>query len=205
MEKMIEKALKIARAFPQTLAFGVSGSFADNKTDQYSDYDFCIFTDGEIPDPNQKRDTYKKKRITEFDYFDVDFEISNGDGFTLDNHECGFLWMEYQRSLDLLDQLNKNWNLNEYLPGGIERTKILFETDNEIKTLKDRLYYTDERSIGRFKLFINRAHFSMYTLKWLEKAAFRNDYYSFHKNSFETIEYLVYALYALNKKWMADE
>jgi hypothetical protein len=50
MNNIIEKGIKITQAFLHTLAFGISGSFAQNKTDTYSDYDFCVFTKGGIPE-----------------------------------------------------------------------------------------------------------------------------------------------------------
>ena len=55
MNVIIEKGIEIAKAFPQTSAFGISGSFVQNTTDKYSDYDFCIFTKEEIPDIEQKK------------------------------------------------------------------------------------------------------------------------------------------------------
>ncbi len=205
VDRIMEKAIKIARAFPQASAFGISGSIARKKTDKYSDYDFCVFTKDGIPGTDAKKNIYGKMGISSFDYFDIDFEISNGDGFHIDDFECGFIWMEYNQTLDLLKQLDSNWDLNEFLPGGIERVRTLFETGSEITNLKKAVHYSETRSINRFKTFIHRAHHSIYTLKWLEKAAFRNDYYSFLKNEFESIENLVYALFALNKRWMADE
>jgi len=205
MNTIIDKGITIAQAFPQTLALGISGSFVQNNTDKYSDYDFCIYTNEEIPNADLKKNIYAKMGISSFDYFNIDFEISNGDGFLIDDSECGFIWMEYKKSLNLLKELDIKWDLNEYLPGGVERLKILFETNNEITNLKNCIYYSEKRSINRFKLFINRAHHSIYILKWLEKAAYRNDYYSFLKNKFESIEYLIYSLFALNKRWMADE
>ena len=105
MKNIFVPAKNIAREFPQTCAFGISGSMASGKTDKYSDYDFCVFTKGLIPNANQKRKIYHEMGIieidnmekseNEFDYFNLDFEISNEDGFQIDGSERGFLWMDY--------------------------------------------------------------------------------------------------------------
>jgi len=204
-EGITAEGLTIARQFPQTAAFGISGSLVQGYADRYSDCDFCVFTNGDIPSADQKRHIYGTMGISKFDYFDVYFETSNGDGFSIDGRECGFIWMELRKSRDLMAKLDVDWDLDEYLPGGVERMKVLFESNREIQELKESVRYTDRRSIGRFKLMVERAHYGIYVLRWLEKAAYRSDYYSFMKNAFGSIELLIYALYALNKKWMADE
>ena len=202
---LIDKICSIVKSFDSVTALGMSGSRALDIHDNLSDFDFCVYT-SPLPAPAQRKRFYLKFGIDSFDYFDVDFEVSRGDGFRLDGFECGILWMEVPQCHTFLKNLHKDHNCDEFLPGGLEKTVPLFDRDNIIEGLKSEIpEYSDERAVNRIRNSISSAHFKIDVLKWFDKAVKRNDYFSFMKYQTEITDDFITALFALNKKWYSDE
>ena len=99
----------------------------------------------------------------------------------------------------------KNITCDEFLPGGILKLCPLQGYEKQHELILQLIKYSDVRSIKRVQSFLNKIHFHMYTLKWLDKAIIRNDYYSFNKHSQQCIDDIITVLYSLNKQWYSEE
>ena len=79
------------------------------------------------------------------------------------------------------------------------KLKSLHDPKAIIENLKDAVpKYPRERATHRIKSNISAMYFSLYVLRWLEKAAARNDYFSFLKFQYEFLDNFLTALFALN-------
>lgn len=187
-------------------AIGLSGSHAREQEDALSDIDVCVYVDGKLPLPQARQKAYASLGFTDFIYFDVDFEYSRGDGIAVNNVRCDFNWMSTSVILSFLQRLKSDFDCSEFIPGGLSSVKKLHDPSRTIDRLQKAIpQYSDARAKYRIEKAINDAHFSLYGLGWLKKAAFRNDYFLFLKYKYTILETLFRALFALNHEWLSDE
>jgi hypothetical protein len=92
------------------------------------------------------------------------------------------------------------------LPGGLSTVKALHDPRGTISKLQSEIpSYSEARARHRVRQSIGQAHYSLYGLGWLKKAAVRRDHFSFLKNESDLLEKFFYALFALNRTWFSDE
>jgi hypothetical protein len=187
-------------------AVGLSGSRARGSADALSDIDICVYAAGEIPSPKNRKQIYTELGLTDSVYEDVDFEFSRGDGFRVYGTRCDFNWMSIPAVRSFLQRLETDFDCPEFIPGGLSAVKALHDPGRIIAGLQREIpRYPDARAQHRIRKAIHDAHFSLYDLGWLEKAAFRNDPFLFLKHQFLLLDALFQALFALNHEWLSDE
>lgn len=205
-ENSISKALDILKGFNEVAAVGLIGSFTSGNHDEMSDLDIAVFACGELPDFETRKIRYETCGISDLAYFDVDFEVSRGDGLKIDDVECSFIWMGLPKVKAFLRALTEDFDCDEFLPGGLMTMRPLFDPDETIASLRDSMpSYPEARARQRITRNLREAHFSIYVLSWLQKAAMRNDYFSFLKNEYEVLDRFFTALFALNHQWYSHE
>jgi len=203
---IVGKIAEIFRSFEEVVAIGLTGSRASGNMDLYSDFDFVVMAKGDIPDDKYRKHHYKNHGIADFPYFNVKWEVSLEDGMTIDGMRCECIWMSVPFIKIFLDSLNTNFDCDEFLPGGLLNTTSLYDPDGLINSLKSKVpLYSGERSMHRVKKHLNRAYFSIYVLGWFDKAASRNDYFSFFRHKRDLIDDFITCIFALNKRWFSDE
>jgi predicted nucleotidyltransferase len=205
-ENTISKALDILKGFDEVAAVGLSGSSVSGKQDEMSDLDIAVFASWELPDPETRKARYATYGISDLAYFDVDFEVSRGDGLQIDDVDCSFIWMSLQKARAFLQALTEDFDCDEFLPGGLMTMQTLLDPDETIASLRDSVpSYPEIRARQRITRNLREAHYSIYVLAWLQKAAIRNDYFSFLKNEYEVMDRFFTALFALNHQWFSHE
>jgi predicted nucleotidyltransferase len=205
-EFVSDNCSKIVNSLDQGGAVGLSGSRARGNGDALSDIDICVYVAGELPSPPARKRIYASLGLTEYIYDDVDFEHSRGDGFRMDGTRCDFNWMTIEAVLSFLKRLGTDFDCPEFIPGGLATVKALYDPGQIIAGLQREIpQYPDARAQQRIRKAIHDAHFSLYDLGWLEKAAFRNDPFLFLKHQFLLLDALFRALFALNHEWLSDE
>jgi len=204
--RLLSRAVDILTGFPEVVAVGLSGSSATGTTDCLSDLDICVFADPDFPEPNLRRERLESGGLGEITYFDVDFEVSRGDGVSLNGKACDFNWMSVPRVTSFLESLVVDFDCDEFVPGGLLKTRGVYDPQGLIEHLQEAVpEYPRERATHRIEKSISAARFSLYVLRWLEKAAARNDYFSFLKFQYELLDNFFTALYAINQQWYCDE
>ena len=205
-EKVISRAIAALGGFDDISAVGLSGSSARGTPDDMSDLDIAVFASREVPSPETRQRRYATCGFCEPAYFDVDFEISRGDGLQIDSVDCGFIWMSLPKAEAFLLALAEDFDCDEFLPGGLVTMRPLVDPDGVIRALQDSIpSYPQERAKHRIERNLSGAYFSIYVLAWLQKAAMRNDYFSFLKNEFEVLDSFFAAVFALNQQWYSHE
>lgn len=205
LSNIINKAIEIAREFPETIAVGLSGSQSTAQNDEYSDYDICIYAKT-IPKAKKRQEIYKRHTLADTRFFDVDFEVSRGDGLDIENELLDFLWMDINVVKTFISNLTIDYYCDEFLPGGLIKMSPLFDPTDTIGELRRMIpQYPHERAIRRIEQNIRRAYLHIHTLAWFDKAILRNDHYSFLKYTFEVIDAFCTAIFALNNEWFSDE
>ena len=185
-EARLSRVVDFLTSFDEVVAVGLSGSAAGGNTDYLSDLDICVYAAPDLPDARERRERLEAVGLGEIQYFDVDFEVSRGDGLSLNGTECGFIWMSVPKVELFLKSLVVDFDCDEFLPGGLLMTKAIYDPENLIARLQTAVpEYPDDRSKGRIKRSVLAARYSLYVLRWLEKAAARNDYFSFVKFKYE--------------------
>jgi len=204
--KALSKSLDILKGFDQLAAIGLSGSCSRQDNDDLSDLDIGVFVSEQLPVPEVRKRRYKACGICDIAYFDVDFEVSRSDGLKVEGVDCGFIWMSLPQAKAFLNHLNDNLDCDEFLPGGLLTMKPLFDPDDVIEELKKSVpSYPENRAMHRIESNLNKVHFLIYVLAWLEKAVLRNDYFSFLKSEYEVMDNFFTAIFALNHQWYSDE
>ncbi len=205
-DEAISKAITILRGFDGISAVGLSGSSAHGNPDEMSDLDIAIFASRDVPSPEVRQRHYTTCGISAPAYFNVDFEISRGDGLQIDGVDCGFIWMSLPKAEAFLQALAEDFNCDEFLPGGLVTMRPLVDPDGVIPALHDSIpSYPEARAEHRIKKNLKEAYFSIYVLAWLHKAAMRKDCFSFLKNEFEVLDSFFAAVFALNRRWYSHE
>jgi len=203
---IIEKAIQLRDQLADVQAIGISGSQARGGVDAFSDVDICIFVRGDYPAAEIRRQAFADLGFGEPIYFDVDFKTSRGDGFRVDQIHCDFNWMVVERVQEFLASLADDFDCAEWLPGGVATIKTLHDPSNLIQQLQSEIpLYPKARARHRVQQALQEAHFSLYEIEWLPKAAHRGDAFSFLKYQYLLIERLFYVLFALNQVWFSDE
>ncbi len=210
IDGVTDKVIHLARVLDGVKAIGLSGSYSRQLQDSLSDVDICVYTQGNLPPAQARKDAYTSLGFAETIYFDIDFGQCRGDGFRFEGMRCDFAWMnvaEVRAFLQALADENKNsFDRAEWLPGGLATVKALYDPDGEIEKLQSEIpQYSDARARYRLSHAIHGAHKALYGLGWLDKAVFRRDYFSFLKYEYDLLEKLFYALFALNHTWFSDE
>ncbi len=199
-------AVDILTGFDQVLAVGLTGSHANKKVDRYSDLDLAVFVRDEIPSAERRKRRYESCGVEGFPYFDKDWEVCTDDGLTIDGTRCEIIWMAMPVITSFLEDLDRNFDADEFLPGGLLSTAPLLDPDGVIPAIKSLVpVYSEERAVYRIKKHLDHAHFSIYVLDWFSKAAFRDDHFSFFIHLREVVEDLVTCCFALNRRWLSDE
>ncbi|MCP4643508.1 MAG: hypothetical protein GY851_23875, partial [bacterium] len=86
------------------------------------------------------------------------------------------------------------------------KVRALHDPDGVIEALQRAVpTYPSARAAHRVQAAVRAARFSLYVLRWLDKAAGRGDVFSFLKHEYELLDYLFTALYALNQEWLCEE
>jgi predicted nucleotidyltransferase len=205
-DQIINNAARLNDEIGLELAFGLSGSQARGTADARSDIDICVFIEGDYPSRETRQVIYAILGLRDPFYFDVDFGTSRGDGFTIDGIRCDFNWMVLDKVQEFLGNLSVDFDCPEWLPGGLESVKGIYDPGNVIIFLQDLIpAYPIERSRHRVQRALKDADYALYKLEWLEKAAHRGDTYSFLKNQYLLLEKFFYAIFALNRTWFSDE
>ncbi|MFC1735919.1 nucleotidyltransferase domain-containing protein [Candidatus Hydrogenedentota bacterium] len=206
--RLLSRAVDVLTGFDEVVAIGLSGSAANGATDDLSDLDICVFADPDLPEPSLRRVRIESGGVGKIAYFDVDFigSPSRGDGVSLHGKVCDFNWMTVAGVTSFLESLFVDFDCDEFAPGGLLKIKDVHDPQGVIKTLQEAVpEYPSERAVHRIEKSISAARFSLYTLRWLEKAAARNDYFSFLKFQYELLDNFFTALYAMNRQWYCDE
>jgi|GEM_PF-3976942 len=203
---IINRAVELFSDFGEVVAIGLSGSRARNDADLYSDFDFVVLARGDIPSAQRRKQQYESHGIADFPYFDVDHQVCIDDGLTIDGVRCEIIWMSVPFVRSYLAALDRDFDCGEFLPGGLLRTKPLFDPDNVIDALKAEVpLYSGERAIYRIRKHLTNAHFHMYVLGWFDRAALRADHFSFFRHARDVIEDFITCSFALNRRWFSDE
>ena len=203
---ILSRAVELFAGFGEVVAIGLSGSRATNSADRYSDFDLFVLAREEIPSAQRRKQQYESRGVTDFAYFDVDHQVCIDDGLTIDGVRCEIIWMSVPFIRTYLASLESNFDCDEFLPGGLLRTKPLFDPDNVIDALKAEVPpYSRERALNRIRKHLSNAHFHIYVLGWFDRAAFRNDHFSFFRHARDVIEDFVTCSFALNRRWYSDE
>ena len=204
--KALKRSVEILKTFHEVTAIGLSGSFSRGMGDSLSDLDICVFAEKEIPAANDRKHRYEACGISDIAYLNVDFEVSRSDGLKVEGMDCSLIWMTVPGAKEFLDRLTHDFDSDEFLPGGLVTIKSLFDPKGRIEQLKGLVPpYSDDRAMHRVESNVRKAHFSIYVLGWLEKAAVRSDYFSFVKSEYEVLDNFFTALFALNQRWYCDE
>ncbi len=204
--RFLSRVVDFLTGFDEVVAVGLSGSGATGNMDRFSDLDVCVYTKPDLPEAKTRRERLESAGLGEIQYFDVDFEVSRGDGLSLNGKRCDLNWMSVPKVELFLKSLVVDFDCNEFLPGGLLMTKDIYDPNGLIEHLQKAVpAYSPERSMHRIKKSVSAAHFSLYVLCWLEKAAARNDYFSFLKFKFEILDHFFTALFALNRQWFCQE
>ncbi len=205
-DELYSKPVQLLKGFDQVEAVGLSGSVSRGVRDELSDIDLCVFVVDQLPTPIERQRHYKASGISEFKYFDGDLDVSRIDGLQIDNTDYDFLWMSLPEIQKLLHDTVVDFDCDEYLVGGLLTTQSVFDPNGQIARLRHLIpRYSEERAQHRVKINIERAHSSIYALEWMTKAAHRNDAFSYFFNKWTVFDYFVNALFALNRRWRADE
>jgi predicted nucleotidyltransferase len=203
---IVSKAVGIFSSFREVAAVGLSGSRTCDSADAESDFDFVVLAKETIPSARRRKHTYEKHHITEFPYFDADFEVCRGDGLTIDGVRCDTIWMRIPFVREFIASLDTKLDCDEFLPGGLLRTTPLFDPNGTLEALKSEVPdYSRTRAVHRLKKHLSSAHFHIYVLRWFDKAALRNDYFCFFRHLRDAVEDFVTCLFALNRRWFCDE
>lgn len=206
MQSTLNRAVSILRGFDEVAAIGLSGSLAKGTGDGLSDLDICVFASEGVPDAQDRRTAYAAAGIEEIAYLDVDFEVSRGDGVSINGRDCCLIWMYSPNVEGFLKSLLIDFDCDEFLPGGVLSTRPVYDLHNLIERLKGMVpEYPTERSRYRIRESLRRAHFSLYVLCWLEKAVVRNDYFLFFKHQYDLLDNFFTAVFALNRQWFCEE
>ena len=205
-KQIIRKVIFLEDELGIELAFGLSGSQARGTADKFSDVDICVFVEGKYPPSEDRRTAYTAIGFTAPIYFDVDFDTSRGDGFTIKGIRCDFNWMALNTVRTFLGNLGTDFDCHEWLPGGLATVKSVHDPRNVIIDLQALIpAYPTERSRYRVQRALQDAHYSLYQLEWLPKAAHRGDTFSFLKGKYLMLEKFFYTIFALNRVWISDE
>ena len=205
-DQILQNIVSLGDEFGTELAIGLSGSHARGTTDAFSDLDICVFVEGDYLQPENRRSFYATLGFRDSIYFDVDFNTSRGDGFVIDGMRCDFNWMVIENVHVFLDNLDRNFDCPEWLPGGLATIKAIYDPRDIITGLQEDIpIYSIKRSQHRVQRALQDAHFSLYTLAWLPKASCRGDIFSFLKYQYFLLENFFYAIFALNRIWFSDE
>ena len=205
-DAIIRKVIGLAHRLDEIEAIGLSGSYSRHLEDSLSDVDICIYVRGTLPPADSRERAYHHLGLTDWLYFDVDFEQSRGDGVRIDGQRCDLCWMSIPAVSSFLRLLRTDFDCAEWLPGGLSTVETLHDPKGRLERLRAEIpVYSHSRARHRFKSATNGAYISLYNLGWLKKAAFREDYFSFLKNEYDLLEKLFYALFALNQEWYSDE
>jgi len=203
---ILSKAVELFKDFREVVSIGLSGSRAKSDADQYSDFDFVVLAKGDIPSAERRKRQYESRGAADFPYFDIDHQVCIDDGLTTDGMRCEIMWMSVPFIKTYLASLESNPDCEEFLPGGLLRTKSLFDPDNVIDALKAEVpVYSTERAINRLRKHLSNALFHIYVLGWFDRAAFRNDHFCFFRHARDIIEDFITCSFALNKRWYSDE
>lgn len=187
-------------------SIGLSGSRSEGFEDNLSDFDICVFATDAIPSAESRRETYHALGFTSSLYFDLDFDPIRSDCMSLAEVQYDFGWMSLPKVLQYLQLLCNDFDCDEGIAGALLKVQPLHDPKSRIGFLRNQIpVYSESRMKHRVEKFFRAAHFSLYGLRWLEKAMERDDHLSFLKNEYELLEHLVSALFALNQKWFADE
>lgn len=204
--KLYEKPLQLLRQFCQVDAVGASGSVSRDICDGLSDIDLCVFAEEQLPLLKDRERRYREFGISDFKYLDGNLEASRIDGFKIDGVDYDLLWMSLPETEKRLDDLNIDFDCDEYLPGGLLTVQTLFDPQGHIIRLCERIpQYSDKRARHRVKDNIDKAYFSIYDLGWAQKAPQRNDVFSYFFNKWTVFDYFISALFALNRQWRSHE
>jgi len=204
--QIIEMLAYLGDQLPEVQAIGISGSRVHGEVDAFSDADFCVFVRDDYPALELRLRAYSALGLEKPIYFDVNFDTSRGDGFRVDRVRCDFNWMVIEKVQDFLANLEVNFDCAEWLPGGLASVKATHDPQNVIQQLQSEIpKYPVTRSRHRVRQALREAHFSLYELQWLPKAAFRGDTFSFLKYQYLLIEKFFYTIFALNRVWFSDE
>jgi predicted nucleotidyltransferase len=197
---------EFARSLGNGSAVGLSGSRARGSGDALSDIDICVYVAGDVPSPPTRKRLYASLGLADSIYEDVDFEFSRGDGFRVHGTRCDFNWMSIPAVRSFLQRLETDFDCPEFIPGGLSAVKALHDPGRIIAGLQGEIpQYSDARAQHRIRKAVRDAHFSLYDLGWLKKAALRNDCFLFLKHQFLLLDALFQALFALNHEWLSDE
>lgn len=204
--EVLPRVVELLTGFDEVVAVGLSGSSATGITDYLSDLDVCVFANPDIPEPKLRRQRLESGTLGKITYFDVDFQVSRGDGVSVDGKACDLNWMSVPGIVSFLESLVADFDCDEFVPGGLMKTKAVYDPDGVIERLQRAIPdYPRERVLHRIEKSISAAHFSLYVLRWLEKAAARDDYFSFLKFKHQILDNFFTALFALNRQWFCDE
>jgi predicted nucleotidyltransferase len=206
VDKIVQSALMLPARIEEIRAVGLSGSRARQMADTLSDVDLCVYVAGELPSANTRREAYHALGFNHELYFDIDFESSHGDGFEMDGLRCDFTWMSITAVTEFLEALTVDFDCPEWLPGGLQTVEPLYDPHSELVRLQNNIpAYSDARAQHRVAKILQEAHFTLYGLGWLDKAALRRDVFSFQKYQHALLQNLFAVLYALNQQWFSDE
>ena len=205
-EEILQAAIHLGGEFGRELAIGISGSQARGSTDAFSDADICVFVKGNYPSRETRHAAYSALGLGAPIYFDVDFNTSRGEGFIIEAIRCDFNWVVLENVRLFLSNLDRDFDCAEWLPGGLGIVKAIHDPGNVINKLQSQVpTYPIERSRHRVKQALKDAHYSLYKMRWLPKAAHRGDIFSFLKYQYLLLEKFFHAIFALNRIWFCDE
>ena len=202
----LKAPINLLRGFSQVEAVGLSGSSTRGVKDSWSDTDLCVFVSGPIPIIQNRQDYYTSQGVSDIKYLDGDLEVSRIDGLNLAGETYDFLWMSLSETRSHLVVLETDFDSDEYLAGGLQGTRALYDPAGHIQALQGLVpEYTDERALHRVRNHLEKAHFSIFGLDWARKASARNDTFSYSFNLNVVVDHFVSALLALNRKWRCHE
>ena len=205
-QKALSKAVELIKIFDGLAAIGLTGSYAESIQDEHSDLDICVFVRDRLPLPESREQKYWNFGIEKMIYFDVDLEVSRADGVRIDGINCSLIWMAIPYALKFLRNLRRDFDCDEFLPGGLLKTKPIFDPKGNIDKLISIVpRYPEDRAIHRIRRNVEKAYYIIHGIGWLKAAASRNDFYSFLKYEYEVLDNFMTTLFALNHEWFCDE
>ena len=202
----LKKAVDLIKRFNEVAAIGLSGSHVEGIEDEHSDLDICIYAREKLPPKDVREREYRNSGIEKLIYLDLDFEVIKADGVVIDGVECGFCWMSIPFISKFLSCLSLDFGCDEFLPGGLLKTRPIFDPKGIINKLKRIVpSYPEPRAIHRIRIHLEKAHHLIFGIGRLKAAASRNDYYDFLKIEYDVLDSFMTALFALNRQWFCDE
>jgi predicted nucleotidyltransferase len=203
---IVEKVSNIIHYLPAVSAIALSGSYARQLDDALSDVDICVYVKDQLPSASVRENAYAKLGLNDFIYFDVDFEQLRGDGVRINGMRCDVAWFSIPKVQSILQALEHDFGCQEGLPGALSTMQTLYDPHNIISRLQNEIpSYSGARAKHRIQKAMEEAHYSVYSLGWLKKAAFRQDYFSYMKYTYELLDKLFYTWFALNRAWFSEE